>query len=240
MLTFDDGFSECFTIVRHLLLKHKIPCIFCISTNFIDNKSMFYRNKISLCVEEINCLDNSQINKTIRIINKAFGKRLENKKSLVQWLMYLNLDHDEIIDKVCNILGVDIEEYLMAHRPYLTSDQIRLLSSDGFTIGTHGRKHQKLSLLSSEDEMEKEVVNSCRKILHLSGADSDPFAFPHSGEGIHQAFIERLISKYKFIRVFLDTGNFKENSAFIVNRIILDNPRFSVGREFKSTYLKHL
>ncbi|NJN43532.1 MAG: polysaccharide deacetylase family protein [Anaerolineae bacterium] len=52
-LSFDDGFAECFTVVRPILLKHSIPCIFFLSTNWIGNKEMFYRGKISLAIDSI-------------------------------------------------------------------------------------------------------------------------------------------------------------------------------------------
>jgi len=42
-LSFDDGHSECFSIARPLLLKHEIPCMFFITTDFIDNRNMFYK-----------------------------------------------------------------------------------------------------------------------------------------------------------------------------------------------------
>ncbi len=52
-LSFDDGYAECFAVVRPLLLKYEIPGTFFITTGLIDNKILFYRNKQSLCVERL-------------------------------------------------------------------------------------------------------------------------------------------------------------------------------------------
>src|SRR3972149_8777146 len=53
ILTFDDGYSECFSVVRPLLKRHNIPCIFFVITDTIDNRVLMYRNKISLCIEQL-------------------------------------------------------------------------------------------------------------------------------------------------------------------------------------------
>jgi peptidoglycan/xylan/chitin deacetylase (PgdA/CDA1 family) len=42
-ISFDDGFSECFDIVRPLLLKHHVPCTFFLVKNLLDNRSLMYR-----------------------------------------------------------------------------------------------------------------------------------------------------------------------------------------------------
>lgn len=51
-ISFDDGFAECYTADRPLLLKHRIPCIFFLTTDFIDNRHLCYRSKVSLCVDK--------------------------------------------------------------------------------------------------------------------------------------------------------------------------------------------
>ncbi|RQV96591.1 hypothetical protein EH221_04705, partial [bacterium] len=40
IITFDDGFSQCFSVVRPLLLKHQVPCTFFITTDYVDNRGM--------------------------------------------------------------------------------------------------------------------------------------------------------------------------------------------------------
>jgi len=38
LLTFDDGLSECFWEIRPILLKHNVPCVFFIATDFIGSE----------------------------------------------------------------------------------------------------------------------------------------------------------------------------------------------------------
>ncbi|RPI30378.1 MAG: hypothetical protein EHM70_14030, partial [Chloroflexota bacterium] len=53
LLTFDDGYSECYSVVRPLLLKYEIPAIFFLITSCIDNREMYFRNKVSLCIDAV-------------------------------------------------------------------------------------------------------------------------------------------------------------------------------------------
>src|SRR3982751_1476548 len=48
LITFDDGFKEVYEIVAPILKARSVPAIFFINPAFIDNKEMFYRNKISI------------------------------------------------------------------------------------------------------------------------------------------------------------------------------------------------
>ncbi|MBD0320412.1 MAG: polysaccharide deacetylase family protein, partial [Gemmatimonadetes bacterium] len=49
-ISFDDGYSECFDVVRPLLLKHGLPCTFFISPPYLDNRRMYSFNKASLAL----------------------------------------------------------------------------------------------------------------------------------------------------------------------------------------------
>jgi len=59
-LSFDDGYIECYTLVCPLLKKYNIPCTFFITSNWIDNKGMFFRNKVGLCIEKLNTFDETE------------------------------------------------------------------------------------------------------------------------------------------------------------------------------------
>ncbi len=61
LITFDDGYRECFTEVRPLLKKYGLPAVFFLTTDLIDNKYLFYRNKYSLAVEGIQTLTDSAL-----------------------------------------------------------------------------------------------------------------------------------------------------------------------------------
>ena len=222
-LSFDDGYSECFSTVRPLLLKHMIPCTFFITTDFIDNKDMFYRNKVSLCIEKMKTIENSKLTNVFNTINNSFKQFIHNTTSFAQWIKSLNSAYRDTVDEICTILGIDIKQYLATNKPYLTSDEIKYLVHNGFTIGAHSKQHYMFNLLSYED-MEKEIVDSCKIIMDLTGKKQVPFAFPFSANGVNPRFLENLISKYKFIELFFNTQGLAKNRDFLINRISCDSP----------------
>jgi peptidoglycan/xylan/chitin deacetylase (PgdA/CDA1 family) len=235
-LSFDDGYAECFSIVRPLLLKHDIPCTFFITTDFIDNNTMYYENVSSLCINRVKLIDSFQLGELYRKMNDRFGTSIDGTESFVQWILSLGVFESDELDAVCDILDVDTEKYLRDHRPYLTSDEIKRLASDGFTIGAHGKSHARLSVLNN-DGMETEIVYSCNIISSLTGRDDVPFAFPYSGDGLDRDFLENVISKYRFINLFFNTGSLRRDRGFIVNRICADKPPFNKDRTSTISHL---
>ena len=53
VVTFDDGLAECSSVVGPILVKHRVPCIFFLVTECIDNRHMMYRHKVSLCISKM-------------------------------------------------------------------------------------------------------------------------------------------------------------------------------------------
>ncbi|MBE9524380.1 MAG: polysaccharide deacetylase family protein, partial [Chloroflexi bacterium] len=90
-LSFDDGFSECFSVVRPLLLKHQIPCTFFVTTDWLDNQAMFYRNKISLCIEEL------RISPEKRLLLEDLAPNVSFLGIVIKWLKELRISDEMLI-----------------------------------------------------------------------------------------------------------------------------------------------
>src|SRR5690554_2858642 len=50
VLTFDDGFAECYHTIFPILKQYNLPAFFFLNNDFLDNRDMFYRAKISLII----------------------------------------------------------------------------------------------------------------------------------------------------------------------------------------------
>ncbi len=223
-LSFDDGFAECYDIVRPLLLEYQVPCTFFVATGFIDNHAMYYRNKVSLCISEMFNKDDEQVRPILIELNREFGVRLFNRQDFLRWMKSLT---DEIlIERICASIDVDIAAYLRAHTPYLTSEQMRNMAHEGFTIGAHSRRHHKLGRLSPA-EMEDEIVESCETVAALTGQFSVPFSFPNSGDGVDRNFLADIRKRNPQVGLFFDTKALKQDRNFIMNRIWAESPWFN-------------
>lgn len=222
ILTFDDGYAECFSDVRPLLLKHKIPCIFFVTTDWVDNKRLFWRNKVSLCIERAETLDRFSWANVSSRIRSAFGQNCESRELFGQWIKSLKMDAEAKIDEVCEVLGVDTEDFLTSRQPYLTRKQLKRLVAEGFTIGAHTKSHPRLCLLD-QDRAAEEIVESSRIVREWTGQRHVPFAFPFSAGDLDEDFLERLLSENKFIRFFFGSG-LRRDQPFLLNRVLLDTP----------------
>ena len=72
-ISFDDGMAECFQYVRPILLEHRAPCIFFISTSLIDNKMALYRHMVSLCIERVSQANSDTQSIMLRTLREAVG-----------------------------------------------------------------------------------------------------------------------------------------------------------------------
>jgi peptidoglycan/xylan/chitin deacetylase (PgdA/CDA1 family) len=241
LVTFDDGFAECFTAARPVLLRYGIPGAFFVPTDFIDNERLFTESKISLCIEAIERLADGEVAAlavTLEEIKAAVrGQRRSEPASdaalhvarlgpglspggveLVRWLIALEATAEPLMDRLCDQLGVGAGAYLKERQPFLTADQLRCLASDGFTIGAHGRSHIRLSLLD-RTALEREIVEACDKVRTITGQKSVPFAFPYSGEGLDVDTLHEIVRKHDFIGLLFDTGGLRQKADFVVNRL---------------------
>ena len=223
LLTFDDGYAECYTVVRPLLHKYAIPCIFFLTTNLIDNRTMFYRNKYSLCVDIIHQLPEARFYQVLDQINQKHGQSFTDRESLKSWLRSLRHFDKGVLDAVCDYLDIDIPTTLATSKPYLTSEQVKSLAADGFTIGAHGRQHVKYNFLD-EHQMEADTLSACQAIRTLTGQDSVPFSFPFSGYGVDRNYLADLRQRHAIVGLLFESTGFRKEPPFIINRVWADPP----------------
>ena len=86
ILTFDDGLSQCFSIVRPLLLKYELPCVFFVNTNFLDNRGLAADMKASLCIEKFLSADEKTKQRISAMIYREFGL---DTQMPIEWLTWI-------------------------------------------------------------------------------------------------------------------------------------------------------
>jgi peptidoglycan/xylan/chitin deacetylase (PgdA/CDA1 family) len=215
-LSFDDGYAECFSVVRPLLLRHQIPCTFFLTTSLIDNPILFYRNKQSLCIES---LKKSTFNfQPLAFDDLPGNPALDRKESFISWLKDLRLPDESLIDQICEKLEVDGQAFLTENQPYLIRAQIRQMHAEGFTIGAHTITHRKLIDLTPT-EIEAEIADSCRSVMNITGQNIVSFSFPHSAFGLDRSLLSAIRDRHPFIGLLFDTKGIRKDVDFIQNRI---------------------
>ena len=162
-ITFDDGLSEFYHIAVPILKEKGIPATVFLNSDFIDNKELFYRFKVSLLIEELHAT--GLINTTIKDVNAINELAAEN--------------------------GINFENYLTEKQPYLTSNQINELIEQGFTFGAHSQNHPLYSNLSLEEQL-AQTKNSINKITTQFNLSYKAFSFPFTDDGVSVAFFNQI------------------------------------------------
>jgi peptidoglycan/xylan/chitin deacetylase (PgdA/CDA1 family) len=222
-ISFDDGFRECFTVVRPLLLKYGIPCTFFITTDLIDNEKMDSSPKVSLCIEKVVTSEEPWRQSAFASLNFTFGLSIETKQDFIEWIKPLQFTDQAIVEKICGTLEVDISYYLKIQKPYMSREELSILASDGFTIGAHTKSHPLLGLLPPET-IEEEIVESCRIIQEITRAESIPLAFPYCGKGMKSGLLNDIRTRNKEVGYLFGTDGIRQHQESLLERIWADAP----------------
>ena len=190
-LSFDDGLREFKEIIVPILLRKGIPATCFLNNNFIDNKEMFFRHKISLIIEELKSVNFSitKIKKINSILNLSTSN---NKNSIITYLK----NNKHILDNECNLLSefleIDINHYLNFKKPYLTSDEIVELSKKGFNFGAHTSDHRYINVNFTKNQI-KLLNSSIEEIKLKYNQNNYYFAYPFDDIEIDKTFFNQLI-----------------------------------------------
>ena len=220
-LSFDDGLTECASVVQPILMKHQVPCIFFLITDCIDNRHLMYRHKVSLCIGKL--MELSEPEPKLGDLSLLFKTKRLSRPELIRKMLALKEKDRQQVDLLCDALGIDCRAYLEKKKPYLTQSQIKMLVRNGFKIGAHTRTHPFLADLTPS-KIENEIVASCDAVKDITGDREVPFAFPFSGRGIDRSFLQSLRKKHAIIGPMFDTGGIAAHEPFVLHRLTVDPP----------------
>jgi peptidoglycan/xylan/chitin deacetylase (PgdA/CDA1 family) len=251
ILTFDDGFAECTTVVAPILRRRGLSCVFFVVTDLLDNQLLFRESAASLCIEAIlrtpvarvealaaesglaallqaDPVPLSQPTPTLPAGIAGLAPGLDKRLApLVRGLLELKAQDEPQLRDLLARLGVDAGEYLRAAQPYLSRAQLSQLHAEGFTIGAHSCSHRRLQELPRA-QAEQEILGSCRIVREITGESSVPFAFPYYGADLDRDWLAGLRERHDFVGLFFDTGGVRADAPFVVQRVF--GERFSRDR----------
>jgi hypothetical protein len=171
ILTFDDGYQEIYNVIAPILVEKGVNAIFFLTTEFLDNKSLFYRNKASLIVLELEKIKRKQIK--LDFLKLDFGIIEINE------ILKIGYRNRSILDKIALRIDLDFNDYLNSKSPYLTTEMVFELKKKGFIIGSHTVDHAHYSELSITDQIYDSSFSS-NLIFEKFKLDYKVFAFPFS------------------------------------------------------------
>lgn len=235
ILTFDDGFRECYDIIAPILKEKGITASFFLNTDFIDNRNLFFRCKLSLILDKLEFINkkDTNIQEKIYEILKPNIKEYNLKKELY------NIDYNKhyLLDHIAKEIDLDFSEYLKRIKPYLTSRQIEKLLSDGFYIGSHSKDHPSFEFLSLNEQIHQteESIFFLKKKYNIKHSF---FAFPFNDKNITKTYFD--IAK-NVVDIFFGTGGFGyDPNISCFQRLPMELPIIYPDKIFLKYYFKYL
>ncbi|MFK8058818.1 MAG: polysaccharide deacetylase family protein [Polaribacter sp.] len=185
LLSFDDGLSNFYKVVSPILEEENIPAINFINSEFVDNKDLFYRYKINILIDvlkrkELTKNQQNIICEKLKIENFNFQNILDSLKKI----KYLDT---HLINELCEILNIDMHQFLLENKPYLSKKQILKLTKKGFYFGAHSKSHPHFLDIDYENQI-LETLESVNYLRNEFKYKNVTFAFPFSDDNVSLRF----------------------------------------------------
>lgn len=232
-LSFDDGLRQCSEIIAPILEKKGVPATFFINTGFVDNKRFLHRFKVVLLASAIKA-DKSDVLKNA--VESYTGTRFSCRYKAADFIMTLRFPQVEEIDKIAEILTIDIDKKLAEFHPYMTFEEISGLIFKGFTIGAHSVDHPEFYLFDEDFQVEQ-ACKSISQVKEWFNPKYSVFAFPFTDVGVKSTFFEKLAKQCKPDLTFACSGLKKDLIVTNVHRIPMDDIGLRAEKRLKSEFL---
>ncbi|MBN2892377.1 MAG: polysaccharide deacetylase family protein [Bacteroidales bacterium] len=212
-LSFDDGLSEVYDIIAPILKQKGVPAAFFVNSDFVDNKDLFYRYKLSIILSQKNKLsDLENYLKSVGVFNSSLEKTLNIQDKNVS----------DVLKIAAEFLNIDFYDYLKKYKPYMTINQLKELSDNGFVIGAHSKSHLLYEKIGVDEQL-SQTIDSLNFIVENFNPLHKLFAFPFSDNGIKMEFFEKLFSENIVDFTFGTAGIKKDSFAMNIQRIPMEN-----------------
>lgn len=234
LLSFDDGFRECFDIIRPILLEKGIPAIFFINTGYVNNDDLMYRCKASYILNYFK--KEIKIKASIRIEGKQVV--ITNYSKLKSVILGVGYGNRESLDQIIVDNEIPFTDWLSAYKPYMNALQIQNLSADGFTIGAHSHTHSPFHQLSTQEQWH-EIVTSTRIINDLVGSAACPFSFPFNDVGVSLSILDKMKVESNVNYTFGVSGFKKDVANNHYHRVAMEDSDLAANQRMKSELISH-
>lgn len=195
-ITFDDGFENNISVAAPVLCDLGIPAIFYVSTDFIDNNTMSWIDRIEYLIEKVPA-------GKLRFTWSENEWSFQDKDSKIILLCHLRkhvkndpkIDLDALVSDIYRQLGQT--EIRASNDPLdlkMNWDQIRSLNSErGLQVAGHSHHHVNLAFLNQED-LDRELDTSLNLLKEKAGISSNHYCYP---EGLEHCYSKTVIEKLK-------------------------------------------
>ncbi|WP_394828729.1 polysaccharide deacetylase family protein [Pendulispora albinea] len=191
LLTFDDGYLDNYETVLPILVRHGVPAVFFIATRFIEERRLFWWDRVSYLVKHSRreAMTLTYPRAETLVLGTSRAERLAAaRRAMVAIKSHFDLDLERYLEELERASDVTISrehEREMVDGLLMNWDQIRLLRKAGMSVQSHTRNHRVLYTLS-EAGLRNELEGSKRDLEDVLGERIGAVAYP-VGKALNRA-----------------------------------------------------
>jgi len=175
IITFDDGYKDCYTIAHPILLKYNVSAMFFIATDYINSDKIYWWDKVAYALNNTNLTSFSVPELGAYNLENPV-KRLEAKRNICKKLRQFNEQQkNEIINEIEQILKFEFDE--INKDLFLNWEEINDMSKNGMDFGAHTCSHAILTRVPNE-QAKYEIRNSKSVIEANINKKINVFSYP--------------------------------------------------------------
>jgi peptidoglycan/xylan/chitin deacetylase (PgdA/CDA1 family) len=238
-LSFDDGLSEIYRIVSPILIAKGIPAAIFLNTDFLDNRDLFYRYKISLILDRLERTGYSKgVTERMQSLYDLTGT---GRRPVREFILDLSYRDRKELDEIAGLVDLDFSTFLKVRKPYMSLQQVKELANQGFYIGAHSKDHPVFTEIDPGDRL-IQYRESMAYIQKELDTGYGIFSFPFSDHGVPGEFFEliRAGGMPRLDASFGTAGLKRDPVPFHYQRIQMETGKAPARQLVRGEYLYYL
>lgn len=177
LITFDDGYADNYTLAYPILRRHGVPATYFIPSNMIEQRQMGWWDLTAYLLKRT-------AKTALAWEGEHFRLPEERARAIGFFHKKMQLEKHEqtkdLIGRLAALLDVELPQKEIRDRELMTWDQLREVSRNGITIGSHTHTHRVLATLDVEAQRE-EIASSKAMLEERIGTPVRSIAYPVGG-----------------------------------------------------------
>ena len=187
LVTFDDGYKDNFTLAKPVLEKYRVPAVFFIPVNAIEQSRLGWWDIIAYFVKRTGKQSIPFKGRELPVAS-VYDEQAAIRVLLNHMKTTKHEESREFLSELSELCDVAFPSTEAQAAELMSWDEIRdIAHTEGLSIGSHTVSHRVLSTIS-DDEEQRELRDSRRFLQERLDCDIRSIAYP---VGNHNAFSER-------------------------------------------------
>ncbi len=176
-VTFDDGYIDCYELVKPVLAEFGIRGIFFIPFDMLESRRLGWWD-VAAYLMKSSTLSSIRMEKQTYPLGPDLPRSL--KCILTMFKTLPSSTTDGLLGELADACGVAFPTRDAQSSQLMDWSHVRLLQADGHAIGSHSMSHRVLATLAPEVQL-GEIVDSRRRLEAVTGGSILSFAYPVGG-----------------------------------------------------------